>query len=63
MQRGLKKYPVQRAWPMGFRASAVIAQSVTECTAAKAGLPADRRCTPGVEAVEEPPLWGAVIDD
>ena len=48
---------------MGSRASAVIAQSVTECTAAKAGLPADRRWSPGVEAVGEPPLWGAVIDD
>ena len=56
-------FPLQRAWPMGFKGSAAFAQLVTEKAAKCAGLPARFRCLPSVAMTSVPPCWGAVIDD
>eukprot|EP00974_Lingulodinium_polyedra_P000330 31664-Lingulodinium_polyedra.AAC.1 len=63
LRGGRLRYPRARAWPMGYKASAVIAQSVTECCAERAGLPAGSRCLPGRPTPLRPPVWGAIIDD
>ena len=62
-QNGLKRIPVARAWPMGFRNSAIIAQRVTDVAAAAAGLPEERRVLLGGAVPLEPPLWATCLDD
>ena len=60
---GRRLTAAHRAWAMGFRGSAAIAQGVTDAAALEAGLPGDRRCLPGVRMAERPPVWGSIMDD
>ena len=60
---GKRVYPRHHGWPMGYAASALIAQSVTEVCAERAGVPQSRRLLPGLPCPAEPPVWGAIIDD
>ena len=59
----VKKYPLLRAWPMGFRNSAIIAHRVTDAAAHAADLPTECRFTPAQATPLEPPLWATCIDD
>ena len=62
-KHGLKRFPLLRAWPMGFRNSAIIAQRVTDAAAHAADLPVDNRFTPAQAVPFEPLLWGTCLDD
>ena len=55
--------PVHTTWPMGFRGSCVIAQSVTDVVCEAANLPQDRKLRPGVRCRLELPVWGSILDD
>ena len=60
---GGRHVPVHTTWPMGFRGSFVIAQSVTDVACEAADLPQDRRCLPGISCPLELPVWGSILDD
>lgn len=52
-----------RAWPMGFKPSAAVAQPCTEAAAARAKLLWGRQLRPGTPTPREMPLWGLIVDD
>ena len=60
---GSRQWVFHRAWPMGFKASAAIAQGVTEAAAQAAHLPFDRQLRPSRACPTHPPLWGIIMDD
>jgi hypothetical protein len=62
-KNGLKRYPLLRSWPMGFRTSAITAQRITDATAHAVDLPTEARFVPSGVTPLEPPLWATCLDD
>jgi len=60
---GIKKYPLLRAWPMGFRNSAIIDHRVTDVVVSRADLPLDCRFNSCDSTPLAPPLWTICLDD
>ena len=56
-------YPRFCSWPMGYKLSAAVAQSITDRVARDARLPLGHRLRPGVPCPHGLPLWGTIIDD
>ena len=60
---GGRHVPVHTTWPMGFRGSCVIAQTVTDVVCEAAALPPSRRLVPGTSCPLDLPVWGSILDD
>ena len=60
---GPRLYPLHRACPMGFCASAGWAQAVSEEAAAAAELPTECRLRMDDPAPPAFPIWGSILDD
>ena len=56
-------YPRFCSWPMGYKLSAAVAQSIIDRVARDARLPLGHRLRPGVPCPRGLPVWGTIIDD
>ena len=62
-RHGKSMYPRFCSWPMGYKLSAAVAQSITDRVARDARVPLGHRLRPGAPCPRGPPVWGTIIDD